>query len=375
MYPGKFLSQKTKLTIKQHQEKLLLKCIEHEKHFRLHLLWNLKRQSTQAVYDPKLYNILIRQYPCDCLMHRLHNRQTNNNMLHENRVAIEVDEFCQENNLFDRSNRFELLNLYNFISSAFFTFQDLTEKYHLKHLDQYIEWCRKISMMNFSLHQQLSKESIDYDQIKIHHLPPRPIPRELLRTQNIVDSQVLIGIKRQGDVISRCILPQTRELADKCNEAPRLKNHIIEAVHSHMPNSSYHCITSDQMRLERALLMEQAENLDNEEIDDLSTLLHNFEEIDNKYKKLLEKKKTLQSQIEKKKHDYISLTKLGMSKVEEFNMNNTKLETFRNIITKNQKKLNRLVDENNKIKQRLEYIEILQRRKEFDKKIKKNFNS
>ena len=129
------------------------------------------------------------------------------------------------------------------------------------------------------------------------------------------------------------------------------------------------------MRLERALLMEQAEDLDNEEIDDVSTLLHNFEEIDNKYKKLLEKKKTLQSQIEKKKHDCISLTKLGISKVEEFNMNNTKLEIFRNIITKNQKKLNRLVDENNKIKQRLEYIEILQRRKEFDKKMKKNFNS
>lgn len=369
----KFLSQKTKIAIKQLQQRILNKSLENEKHFRLHILWNLAQQSTSSTYDPQFYNTLLRQYPCDCIQHRIRVSNCYNNMLHEDLVAVELDDFCKENNLFDRSNRYDLLNLYNFISSAFFTFQDLTEKYHVPHLDNYIEWCRKVSMKNFALHQQLAKETIDYEQHTVQHLPPRPLPRELLRTQDIIDRQLTIGMEMQNQIVSKCILPQTRKMAD--NKVPNLRPHITKMVKMLEPDSSTHCISSNQAKLERAILINQADDLDNEELEDISTLQREFEEIDCKYQKLLEQKKVLQSQIAQKKQDFKALTKTRNTKIEEFNFNSTKLETYRDIISKNTVQLNRVTEENNEIKHKLDLIHLRRRQQSFSNRMKHLINS
>lgn len=368
----RFLTQKTKIAIKQLQQKILLKSLENEKHFRLHLLWNIAQQSTTPTYDPHFYNILLRQYPCDCIQHRL-KTNISNNMLHENLVASELDDFCKENNLFDMSNRYDLLNLYNFISSSFFTFQELTDKYHVSHLDKYIEWCRKISMKNFAIHQQLARETIDYDHIQVQKLPPRPLPRELLRTQDIIDRQFTIGVEMQNQIVSKCMLPQTRKMAD--GEVQKLKPHITKIVKSLVPDSSSHCISSGQAKLERAILINQAEDLDNEEIEDISTLQRQYEEVDGKYQKLLEQKNFLLSQISRKKKDFHTLTKTGIAKAEEFNFNNTKLETYRDIISKNTLQLNKILEENTEIRHKLDLINLKRRQKSYSNRMKHLINS
>ena len=369
----RFLSQKSKIAIKQLQQRILLQSLDNEKHFRLHLLWNLAQQSTSPVYDPHFYNILLRQYPCDCIQHRLKNNNININMLHENLVASELDDFCKENDFFNKSNRYDLLNLYNFISSAFFTFQELTDKYHVSHLDRYMEWCRKISIKNFALNQQLAKETIDYEKKTVQHLPPRPLPRELLRTQDIIDSQFTIGVEMQNQIVSKCILPQTRKMAD--NEVSKLKPHITKMVKSLIPDSTSHCISSGQAKLERAILINQAEDLDNEEIEDVSTLQREFEDIDSKYQKLLEKKNYLQTQIDQKKKDFRILTKNGIAKTEELNFNSTKLEIYRDIISKNSVKLKQILEENQEIQHKLDLIHFKRRQESFSNKMKHLMNS
>lgn len=369
----RFLTQKTKIAIKQLQQKILLKSLEHEKHFRLHLLWNLAQQSTSPIYDPHFYNVLLRQYPCDCIQHRLKTNVTNN-MLHENLVASDLDQFSKENHLFDTSNRYDLLNLYNFISSSFFTFQELTEKYQVSHLDKYIEWCRKVSMKNFALHQQLAKETLFHDQVNVQRLPPRPLPRELLRTQEIIDRQFTIGIEMQNQIVSKCMLPQTRKMAD--NEVPKLKPHITKMVKSLVPDSSSHCISSGQAKLERAILINQAEDLDNEEIEDISTLQRKFEDVDAKYQKLLEQKNALQNQIASKRKEFQTLNnKSGLIKTEEFNFNSTKLELYRDIISKNTVQLNKVLEENREIKHKLDLINLKKRQESYSNRMKFLINS
>ncbi|OHT12885.1 hypothetical protein TRFO_17156 [Tritrichomonas foetus] len=363
----RFLSQKSKLAIKQIQMRLSQRCLENEKHFRLHLLWNIAQKSTQPFYDPQFFNILLRQYPCDCIQHRIKPNTIDNNMLHENIVASELHDFCETNQLFSERKRSDLLNLYNFISSSFFTFQEKCEKYQID-LNDYIEWCRLVSMKNFALHEQLTKEAIDYNQIKIHHLPPRPIPRELLRTQTIIDEQISIGMERQRKVVSRCILPSTRKIADK--ETPKLKPHIVKSVNSHVPDSSTRCISSDQMKLERAILIEQAVDLDNSEIVDINTLNHDLEEVETKYRKLLEHKNTLLGEIAKRKRDFVSLSKIGITKTEELNYNNTRLEIYRDIISKNTAELTKILDENKYIQNKLDLLATTRRSLQFSARYK-----
>ena len=363
-----FLSKKSLNAIKELQKKLNRKCIENEKHFRIHLLWNIYQNSNELIYDPQFFNTLLRQYPCDCIQHRIKSfYQLMNNHIIECSSEKNLHEFSETNQLLEKSKRLDLLHLYNFISSGFITFQELTNQFDLP-VDQYINWCRKVSTKNFQLHQQLVNEIINYEQIKIHRLPPREIPPELIRSAEIINDQVTIALENQRKIVSRCMLDSTRNFGEKMTQ--KIPHRISKSVNSHIPNSSSNYISSEQIRLEHALLVQQANQMNFDEIDDLNTLRHDSHEVEDKYNKLLERKFELLSLIEKKKNKCQFLSKSAAAKSIQYNLNNSKLESYKSIIDKNKAQLDQITIENNEIQESIDRITSIRRSKKLSKMMK-----
>lgn len=346
----KGMKQKGQIALKHYQKRFSLHCVDVEKHFRIHLLREINKIATNPKYDPEMLQRIQRQYQTDCLQHKID--KTSPILLTEESFAKQVDDLFDENDLFNPANRNNLLELYNSITSAYYTFEEINEKLNVKSFDAYMEYCRNIARKNVMLHQQLTRLTIDSDQITVRNPPPRDIPTELLRTKKIIDEQTHIGVEIQRNISSRCMFDDTRNKHKE--EVLQIRNHISKIVNDQVPNSSTTFISNEHLRLERNLLLEKAQILDQYEYADITTVQRDLDELNTEYRELKSLRDSYLSKISKIKHNQVSLSKVGITKTEEYNDTKTKMGIFCEIANKNSHQLRKVLDENKSVQNKLE---------------------
>jgi hypothetical protein len=194
---------------------------------------------------------------------------------------------------------------------------------------------------NIHLHQELVSLVVDSEEIAIGKSQTRSIPSDLLRLQMIIDEQIPIGLQSHHGVAVRSLAADMGQEPEK--STPELIRHVRDAV--------MHCCGSDgassvNSKLEKALLTARAEELEKAELCDTVTLRCSRDDIENRYRRLMEEKMMLIAQIEKIRHEQVSTAKMGISRMEEFNITNARLDAFRDIVSKKGAELRRILEEN-----------------------------
>lgn len=355
--------KKAQLSLKSLNRSLVQRCINHELYFRIHLLWELRRKARNPRIDKPLLEMIARQYPCECLLQRVEaeNRKLNRE---ESASARDLDALVSHNELLDESNRQQLLDLYGGISAAKYTFMEcVNDRFTTSEFDEHSV---NLLRTNRRLHKELTSTAIDSEQVVIKPALPRPIHEHLLETQERVDRQVAISVEVRTRTASRALTSGTKA---NCMDSmiSSIRAHISKCVEDEMPGPGGRCVTPEDRKLERALLLEKADKLNRRETCDTNTLAREYEEFDEQYRRLMDDKRTTQTEISqiKSSRRMSSLAKVGITKQEEMAAVSTKLREFNEIIRKNQDSLTRILQQNAAMKRRIDQRETIEKSRIF----------